>query len=161
MEEWRRSNICPDYEVNNYGTVRNIKTQKTIYPTTRGGSNLYVGLRVNGMFKYYKLDEIVADAFCDGVGHSDMKVVHKNDNRYDNRPENLEYIPKQKHKTKRISYSDTKIRCLENLIVYHNLYECEADLGIKVKVLAECIRNGSMAVETEDGDIYNFELIDI
>lgn len=157
MREWRTSNICPDYEVCNYGTVRHIKTKEIVYPTNRGGSNLYVGLRKNGEFKYYRLDEIVADAFINTVSDcSNMKVIHRNDNRQDNRPENLAYIPKQ---PKKITYSNTKIKCIETGVEYHNLYECEADLGINIRQISECLRNGSMALEDTDGNVYNFEII--
>lgn len=159
MEEWRRSNICPDYEVNNYGTVRNIETKEKIYPTSLSGSTMKVRLRVNEKFKYYKLADIVADAFSDdNSNHSNMKVIHKNGNRQDNRPENLEYVYIENKKT--ISYNNTKIRCYETMETYHNLYECECDLGIGLKKIANCIRDGSLVVETLDGDIYHFEIVD-
>lgn len=160
MEEWRRSKMCPDYEVNNYGTVKNIRTGKTVYPTPKG-SGLYVNLRVGGKSKSYKLCEVVADAFCDdNFDHSDMKVIHKNKNRQDNAPGNLEYIPKRHSKRNSVSYNNTKIRCHETLETYHNLYECEAELGTKVRELAKCIRDGSLTIETMDGDVYHFEVVE-
>lgn len=160
MEEWRRSKICPDYKVNNHGTVKNIKTGRTIYPTPTG-SNLYVKLKIDGVYKSYKLAEIVADAFCeDGFDHSDMKVIHKNKNRQDNTPGNLEYVSKRTSKRNLVSYNHAKIRCYETLETYQNLYECELDLGIKVRDIANCIRDGSLTVETADGDIYHFEVIE-
>lgn len=160
MEEWRRSKICQDYKVNNYGTVKNIKTGGTIYPTPTG-SNLYVKLKIDGVYKSYKLAEIVADAFCeDSFDHSDMKVIHKNKNRQDNRPENLEYVTKRRDKRTSVSYSNTKIRCYETLETYQKLYECELDLGIKIKDIANCILDGSLTVETADGYIYHFEVIE-
>lgn len=152
--------MCPDYEVNNHGTVRNIRTGKTVYPSPRG-SGLYVNLKTNGVSKCYKLAEIVADAFCeDGFDHSEMKAIHKNKNRQDNTPVNLEYVPRKKNTRKSVSYTNTKIKCYETLETYHNLYECEAVLGIKIRELANCIRNDSLTVETRDGDVYHFEVVD-
>lgn len=164
IERWKQSKMYPRYEVNNYGTVRDINTKKTIYPTTPGRSDLFVRLKdENGVSDYRKLSEVVADAFCkEGLDHTNMKAIHKNNNRYDNAPGNLMYVPikKKDNKRKRVSYSNTKLRCFENGEEYYNLYEVEFDLGIPLRRIAECVRDGSLVLEVPDGYVYHFELIE-
>lgn len=121
---WKRSKMCPDYMIGPNGEVKQIDTSETVYPNTNG-SSLYVTLKHKGRSKKYKLADVVADAYQD-IDHTGMRTRHKNKNRQDNRPENIEWIPKN------ISYRDTKIQCVETGEIYYNAYACSEDLGVTI-----------------------------
>lgn len=152
IEKWKQSKMCPDYEVNEHGVVRNIKTGKIINPIDKPDGQ-QIGLWVNTYFKYYKLGDIVADAFYDD-NHVGMRSVYKNNNCRDNRPENLEW----KVPTTLAAYRDTEVRCKETGIDYYNIYDCGEELGIRLKDIALSI-NEQQPVKAKDGNWYTFERI--
>lgn len=161
IDEWRVSKICPEYEVSTQGTVRNIKTKKIVYPSFKG-SSLYVSLKDKGKTRSYKLCDVVADAFDNGlIEHSDMKVKYKNNNRQDNRPGNLIYVPIKKavQKKRDISYRDDKILCVETGKVYYNAYEVKEELGIALRDVAYSVVHKQVMVKANDGEYYHFEIV--
>lgn len=159
MEEWKRSKICPDYEVNNYGRVRDIRTKEKIgYISVN--NRIKVRLKNNGERKYYYVDELVADAFqC--IDHENMKVIHKNENRVDNTPDNLQWVPKRHYKAKTVHADCVKVRCLEADIIYESQYACARAFGIPVEKIMRCCGDKTLkAYSKEFDELFSFESVD-
>lgn len=159
IEEWKRSRMCPDYEVNNYERVRDIKTKEKIGYTCVG-NRTKVKLENDGKQKSYYIDELVADAFQD-VNHENMKIIHRNDNRQDNTPDNLQWVPKRKSKSMKETYDRIKVRCIEADIIYESQDACSRALGIPVAEIMACCNDKSQKVYSKEFDeMYSFETVD-
>jgi len=102
MEIWKPVvNYEGCYEVSNAGNVRSVR-RKNCYGRMCGGINLQtqinsrtgyvqVGLCKNGTRKLFAVHRLVAAAFIPAVQGANT-VNHKNENKTDNRVENLEWI---------------------------------------------------------------------
>jgi len=90
-EIWKTIEDYPDYEVSNLGNVKSFKKSKeTILRCGKSGCGyLTVVLRNNGCSKSLRVNRLVAAAF---LGKSDLQVNHINENKLDNRLDNLEYV---------------------------------------------------------------------
>jgi hypothetical protein len=90
-EHWRD---VPNYEgvyrISNLGRVKSLwfGREKILKPKEIGGGYVQVGLRKEGVRKFFLIHRIVMLAF---VGESDLQVNHKNGIKTDNCLENLEY----------------------------------------------------------------------
>ena len=96
-EEWRDiKGYEGKYQVSNLGRVKSLKDSKENYrekilsnsTDTRGYSN--VNLYKNGKRKLFKVHRLVAEAFIDN-SNSYPLVNHKDENKQNNRVENLEW----------------------------------------------------------------------
>lgn len=88
MEFWLDTHN-PNYEVNNYGDVRNKKTNKILNPETTYRGYQRVRFTI-GEDKHYYVHRLVADAFFDGE-HSDLDVNHIDGNKTNNFIGNLQW----------------------------------------------------------------------
>lgn len=82
---WLTLELHPDYEINNYGTVRHIKTKRIVKPTIDRG---YYRIRLNG--KRYYVHKLVMETFYDEIPNRYIKF--KNKNKLEPYLDNLEYI---------------------------------------------------------------------
>ena len=89
-ETWRPVVGSPNYEVSNFGRIRN--ADGVLKRPTRRGSELVVNLYANGEGNVRNLRSIVAEAFL-GPRKSGEMVVHKDGDRSNCRAENLVYVP--------------------------------------------------------------------
>lgn len=78
MENWIE--VIEGYKVSNLGEVYSMKTDKALKKHTDRYGYLYVGVYIDGKLKFKKVHRLVAKAF----------LSHKNENKRDNRVENLE-----------------------------------------------------------------------
>lgn len=80
-----------NYEVSNYGNVRNVKTGQNLNPSyNRKNKNYCVGLKGGLKYKTYTIHVLVAMAFLDFVPvDSRKRVFHIDENTANNRVDNL------------------------------------------------------------------------
>jgi hypothetical protein len=78
------------YEVSNQGRVRSLKTGRLRKPKDNFGY-LRINLCKEGIVKFYMVHRLVAEAFIENNNPNLTQVNHKNENKQDNRVENLEW----------------------------------------------------------------------
>jgi len=105
-EIWKTIPNFPDYEASNFGRVRRAvwrngapRLGRILKPGKCGGSRNYlsVALSHNGVIKYLTVHSLIALVFL-GPRPDSHEINHKNGNKADNRPENLEYVTSQENK---------------------------------------------------------------
>lgn len=89
-EEWRPVEGWP-YEVSNWGRVRRRGADKVMVLHASGKGYPQVDMYNNGRRKILTVHRLVARAFI-GPSRDGMQIDHINDNKWDNRPENLEWV---------------------------------------------------------------------
>lgn len=88
MEKWKTIEYAPNYRVSTLGQVSNIYGH-VLCPFENEKGYLKIDLRVNGKRKRFFVHRLVADAFINNP--NDLpQVNHKNENKKDNRVNNLE-----------------------------------------------------------------------
>ena len=135
VEEWRtvvvNGETYDDYEVSNLGKVRSLnyggtgKVQELKFWENQGGY-LNVDLRKNKKKKSYGVHRLVAFAFIPQV-EGKTEVNHINENKHDNRVENLEWSDRKQQihhgtRTKRAVNKQTKTmrnRCGRKIRAIH------------------------------------------
>lgn len=87
MESWIE--VIDGYKVSNLGEVYSTKTNKILKKHTDRYGYLYVGVYIDGKLKFKKVHRLVAKAFLSNYSDN-LQVNHKNEDKKDNRVENLE-----------------------------------------------------------------------
>ncbi len=94
------------YEVSNFGRVRNARTGLVLRPRKVGSGYLQVSLYKDGIEKQCLVHRLVAMAFADlvdwtedakGRPFEELTVNHLNEDKSDNRVENLQWCPLKKN----------------------------------------------------------------
>ena len=156
MEQWRPIIITKNgkkydytglYEVSNLGRIRSLNYNKTgevkilKIPTNR--AYLAVGLCKHGRRQEFSVHRLVATAFLPNPNNY-TDVNHINENKHDNRVENLEWVThgaNLKHGTcqQRMAKSKgRKVRCIETGRVFGSVKEAEQWIGIRSGI-ANCL----------------------
>ena len=96
-EIWKVITYAPNYEVSDFGNIRNINTQKVLLINyerlKKDNKRARPGLSHNGALKQYYLHRIVAEHFIDNPDNL-PEVNHIDGDFYNNRADNLEWISK-------------------------------------------------------------------
>ena len=98
MEEWRVIEEFPQYKVSNLGRVINVKKNKLMTITIRPNGYCVVKLSKNNVARERKVHRLVAIAFIENPNNYKC-VNHKNEDKTDNRVENLEWCNHQYNNT--------------------------------------------------------------
>jgi hypothetical protein len=125
MEEWKKINNFPDYEVSSAGRVKSLKrgTEKVMALWIRPDGYTDVTLRKDGIKITKIVHRLVGEAF---ISNSDDKseIDHINRIRNDNRVENLRWVTSNENKV------NTKDRL--NSSGHHHI--CVHEKGFQVQV---------------------------
>jgi len=90
VKEWKVIEKATNYEVSNFGEVRNKKTKKILRPSVVNGY-LSIGLRINNKTVTSFIHRLVATSFL--LCSNKIYIVnHKDGNRINNNIENLEWV---------------------------------------------------------------------
>jgi hypothetical protein len=106
MEVWKPCVDCDKYEVSSLGRVRRIKTGRILKAHDNWHGYLVVSLFHNGECVTSRVHRLVAKAFHGNRG-SEFMVNHKNGNKHDNTPSNLEWC----------SHSENRKHAIENGLI--------------------------------------------
>lgn len=106
------------YLVSNFGRIFSLKSNKLLKQTDRGNGYLCVSLMINRKKKTFDVHRLVAEAWLPNPDNL-SDVNHKNEDKTDNRLENLEWlscIDNQNYGTrnKRISKTLKQLRWYQN-----------------------------------------------
>lgn len=82
------------YEVSNHGRVRNTETGKTLKGCTNKNGQRQVTLKIDGKVRSFAIHTLVTSAFI-GLRPSGYVVEHIDGDAYNNRVDNLRYIPRR------------------------------------------------------------------
>lgn len=84
----------PNYEISNFGNVRNVKKHSTVRIHPNQNKNYHVGLYRNGHRTNFSLGRLVAKIFLPRPENELFDtVVHRDGRTHNNRVENLEWRP--------------------------------------------------------------------
>lgn len=89
MEVWKPAHNFPAYVCSTEGRIKNIRTQRIQKPTPNSKGCLKVSMYRDKKRYTMKIHRVIAETFLGA--HPEMDVRHKDGDRSNNRPENLEW----------------------------------------------------------------------
>ena len=92
-EVWRPIPSLPYHEASDAGDIKGVRGGILKFSLDRNGYKVVHPYKSGGVINR-KVSKLVAEAF---FGPSDLDVHHRNGNKRDDRPENLEYVPHGSH----------------------------------------------------------------
>jgi hypothetical protein len=135
METWHIIKDFQNYSVSNYGNIMNIKTNKVMKLSVKGGY-YSVGLVNNSHKKTFKVHRLVANAFIENTENK-PEVNHKDKNKLNNNVNNLEWntrLENNKHRCEGLLIKNNKNKQILRIDKYNNLileqYNSIEDAGI-------------------------------
>ena len=172
-EKWEEIKCCSNYEVSNFGNVRNKQTKKILKQSAIKGGYKRVGLYCGGKFKCFLVHRLVAGAFL--VNPDKLQEVnHINSITDDNRVENLEWCthadnikhyylfsPNQNKRKINADFCRKKFSkkvnqySLNNDFIkqWNNLHEISKTLGYSISNVSRCCNNKQ---PTANGFVWRF-----
>ena len=114
MEEWQTISEYSNYDVSNFGNIKNNKTDKVLKQCVKGG---YYNISLVNEFykKTYKVHRLVALAFINNPENK-LEVNHKDKNKLNNHISNLEWMTKKENNIHR--FQGIKITSNKNKHVF-------------------------------------------
>ena len=127
MEIWKEVNGYEGlYWISNLGRVKN-KHGRILKPGLRSGY-YSVGLMKNKKRVHKRIHRLVAEAFINNPSNL-PQVNHKDENKVNNRVENLEWCDNKYNSTYSMGKS---VKCIETGVIYCSLREASRATGIPV-----------------------------
>ena len=105
-ETWKTITDFPNYDISNYGNVKNIITNKLLRIPHNDGYKC-ISLRHNGKDKSFKIHRLVAIAFIENPENK-SDVNHKDKNKGNNKVSNLEWMTRKENNIHRCQNSKIK-----------------------------------------------------
>lgn len=124
-EIWKPILGYPNYEVSNYGRVRNKYGLMKQTANVKNGY-LHVMLHNNGERKNFRTHRLVAHSFCNGYTEEKNNVNHIDGNITNNKADNLEWVTPSEnlqHSYDTLNRVHKGGRALDFTILYKNKYE--------------------------------------
>ena len=131
------------YIVFDDGTVYSCKSKKNLKPADNGHGYLTVSICINGKPRTRYVHRLVAEAFLENPNML-PEINHKDENRGNNRLENLEWCDAKYNKNygsraQKFSKSRGKaVKCIETGAVYHGIREAMRQTGVNASDICAC-----------------------
>ena len=154
MEIWRNIKDYPDYQVSNMGRVKSLNYNRTgkekiLKNIKNNFGYLYVRLCKDGKQKNYTIHRLVATAFIDNPNNYPI-INHINEDKTDNRVENLEWCTQQYN----INFGTSIERAAKNRSIpvlqftkegelvrkWESATQVERELGYNLSHISECCK---------------------
>ena len=87
---------CPRYYATEDGRIWSDKTKRYLKPCISNSGYQMVNICINGKSNVKTVHRLIALAFVPNTDNLEM-VNHKNENKLDNRPENLEWVTRSQN----------------------------------------------------------------
>ena len=148
------------YQASTLGRIKSLDRKDTLGRSLKGrimkqgetrGKYLTVGLSKNEVRKTYRVNRLILMTFCPCENMEILEANHKNENRQDNRLENLNWLTSQensvwndKHKRtgeKNKNKNGKKVICLETGEIFPSLREASRQTGINSGDICRCCQN--------------------
>lgn len=159
-EKWKPVNGFTNYEVSDEGRIRNKRTGRKLRVCPDDLGYERVSLKEGNKKYNRRVHRLVAEAFVDcGHDHTGLNVTHIDNDRKNNKADNLEWMTRSEIVRKTYSNKQKqihKIRCVETGEVWQSISECCEDTGLNRSSISKCLNNP--VVKTFDGR--HFEYID-
>lgn len=138
-EQWRTvvvdGVVYDNYEVSNYGQVRNKRTGRILKQKDNGIGYLQVGLCKDGKRKYIYVHRSVAYTFIPNYDETKTEINHIDHNRHNNHVSNLQWCNRQFN----IEYSHAKkVLCIETGVIYDSVRQAERETGLAESGISSC-----------------------
>lgn len=136
------------YAITQTGDVWSYRRGKYLNPgKTKNGFSLVVLTNEEGEKKTAYIHRLVAETFC--IKPNDCNwVKHKDGNRENNTPENLEWVKNLNQKN-----AAKPILCVETDTVYPSLSAASADTGVGITSISQCLHG---KIKTSGGYHWKF-----
>lgn len=148
IEEWKTIEEYPNYMISNLGRVKSLYTYKVLKPSITKGY-YFVSLVQNGNKENVRIHRLVAKAFLDNPNNYNV-VNHKNENKLDNRVENLEWCTAKYNcnygtRNKKVSESKYKPICQFSkdgtlIKIWDSAKQAADELNIDFRHISDCCK---------------------
>lgn len=154
--EWKKCLTCPIYEINQYGTIRKIKSGKVI--SERWNSRKEVlEITLNdamGVKRTYVVKELVAEAFL-GLHSDEFEVVVIDGDECDVSVNNLQYVRKEEYFEDERVPGKEYIMIVETGELFETIYDCSERTGSSVHSIQQCLKYPYLM----NHDHYHFKIV--
>jgi len=157
MKKWKQITGFEQFEVSNYGEIRNIKTYKIRKPFIDKPKYTVITLyEVGGINKSKRVHRLVAEAFVPNPENKDQ-VNHIDGNRLNNRADNLEWVTRaenvshavknnlyaQGEDTNKAKLTEDDVNTIRAIGKVFTQKELAKDYGVTPKTIGRIIRGES------------------
>lgn len=133
MEVWKPLRNFPSYNGSSEGRIMNVRTQRILTPVENSDGTLRVCLRRNNRQYTPKVHRVIAETFLGE--HPGLDVRHKDNDRTNNRVENLYFSTRRDtigdayDRGSKKPYQSIAIRVIETGEVYDSIKACAKAIG--------------------------------
>lgn len=146
-EKWKQI-FDTKYEISNYGRVKSFQygKEKILKPTQNKSGYLEIGLMIKpNVRKWFLVHRLVMIVFYPNENYHNLEVNHKDENKKNNRIDNLEWITSKDNcnygtRNFRLSINKERIpvECIETGIVYRSIKEASNKTNIYSSSINMC-----------------------
>lgn len=145
-EIWKNIDGYDGYEVSNFGRVASnkYKNRRILKQHKRKTGYLEIGLSNKNKVKWILVHRLVLATFQPISGIENMEVNHKDENKENNRIDNLEWVTSKEncnYGTRNFRLSMDKnvpVECVETGIIYKSFHEAAEKTGIEIASINMC-----------------------
>lgn len=146
MERWAAIDEFPNYEISDFGIVRNVNTNKTLKTKTDRGYERVMLYNHSGKFMK-SVHRLVAESFIDNP-YNKKEVNHIDGNTRNNCVDNLEWTTRSENmihayntglKNPSGGLTPKKLMIIETGDVYDSAYECARNIDGDQRHICHCL----------------------